>query len=321
MSAPALLLNVARPAGHADPLDVVRVALAAGADGVGFPDSPRLFDDPWLEAARALAVTAARLAGPCTVSLALRHPASVASAVRTLERHHPGRALAVVGRGESSVRNEGLSVPTTREYARALAVLAERLGDGPERVAAGRVLGAASGPRSLVASAAALGGVLVDVGTDPGTVLRAAHVAREAAPTCRVWLFLRAVLTADEDETALTAAPLVGSCAARLVAAPSWYGLDQDELAAARRVADAHDYARHGTSSARPGGDDEAAAAVRRRFVLGGDAAQVAGGARALRVAGVDGVVLAGAMDGVFARLEELMGALRQGFSADGAVP
>lgn len=318
MTAPALLLNVARPAGEAEPLDVVRAALAAGADGVGFADSPRLFDDPWLEAGRALAMTDARLAGPCTVSLALRHPASVASAVRTLERHHPGRALAVVGRGESSVRNEGLPLPSTRDHEGALAALAERLGAGPDRVADGRVLGAASGPRSLAAAAAALGGVLVDVGTDPGAVLRAAAVARAAAPGCRVWLFLRAVVTANEDETALAAAPLVGSCAARLVAAPAWYGLDEDDLAAARQVADAHDYARHGTTHARPGGDDEAAATVRRRFVLSGDAAQVTGGARALRATGADGVVVAGAMDGVTARLDELMGALRRGFSAEG---
>ena len=147
--------------------------------------------------------------------------------MRTLERHHPGRAFAVVGRGESSVRNEGLAVPSTADHAAALAVLADQLQVDGERVAPGRVLGAASGPRSLAATAAALGGVLVDVGVEPEVVARAAAVAREASPGCRVWLFLRAVVTGSEAESALAAAPLVGSCAARMVAAPSWYGLDE----------------------------------------------------------------------------------------------
>ncbi len=316
MTRPALLVNVARPPVEGDPLDLVRAVLAAGADGVGFADSPRLFGDPWLEAGRALSTTDAALAGPCTVALGLRHPASVAAAVRTLERHHPGRALAVVGRGESSVRNEGVAVPSTAEHAAALAVLAEQLAPaGGERVAPGRVLGAASGPRSIAATAAALGGVLVDVGTEPEVVGRAAAVARDAAPGCRVWLFLRAVVTGSEDESARAAAPLVGSCAARMVAAPSWYGLDDDALAAARTVAVGHDYARHGTADARgDAGEDEATATVRRRFVLAGDAASVAGGARALAGVGVDGVVVAGALAGVVDRLDELVTALRQGF-------
>ncbi len=317
----SVLVNVARPAGEGDPLDVVRAVLAAGADGVGFADSPRLFGDPWLEAGRALGATEAALAGPCTVALGLRHPASVASAVRTLERHHPGRAFVVVGRGESSVRNEGLAVPSTTDHAAALAVLADRLQVDGERLAPGRVLGAASGPRSLAATAAALGGVLVDVGVEPDVVARAAAVAREASPGCRVWLFLRAVVTGSEDESARAAAPLVGSCAARMVAAPSWFGLDQTALADARRVAASHDYARHGTAGARSGDDDEAAATVRRRFVLAGPASDVASGARALATSGIDGVVVAGATAGVMGRLDQLVPALRQGFSGPGDRP
>jgi len=323
VNVPSLLVNVARPPADGDPLDVVRAILAAGADGVGLADSPRLFGDPWLEAGRALASTSSALAGPCTVSLGLRHPSSVAAAVRTLEGHHPGRALVVVGRGESSVRNEGLAVPTTAEHREALDLLAEQLRVEGERVAPGRVLGAASGPRSLVAAAAALGGVLVDVGVQPDVVRRAARVARDAAPGCRVWLFLRAVVTESEDESARAAAPLVGSCAARMVAAPSWYGLDDAALSAAREVASGHDYARHGTAGARGEGDedDEALTAVRRRFVLAGDVATVASGARALAVAGVDGVVVAGAMAGVMDRLDELVPALRRGFSDRGDRP
>lgn len=302
-----VLVNVAGAPAQHDPQAVVRTALAAGADGVGFVDSPRLYPDPWLEAGRTLAATGAALAGPCSVALGLRHPASIASAVRTLEQHHPGRAFAVVGRGESSVRNEGLRPARTAEHEQALAVLAEQL-DG---VAAGRVLGAASGPRTIAATARAVGGVLVDVGTDPATVARAAEVAREAAPGCRVWLFLRAVVTAGEDEAAAAAAPLVGSCASRLVAAPGWYGLDDDALAAARVVADGHDYARHGTAGALGDVDPDAAAAVRRRFVLTGAADELAAAATALVPVALDGVVLAGGLDGVTDRLDQLLPAVR----------
>lgn len=303
-----VLLNVAGAAAQRDPRAVVRAALAAGADGVGFVDSPRLYPDPWLEAGRALASSDAALAGPCTVALGLRHPSSVASAVRTLEQHHPGRAFAVVGRGESSVRNEGLRPARTATHEEALMALAERL-DG---VAAGRVLGAASGPRTLAATARALGGVLVDVGTAPATVARAADLAREAAPGCRVWLFLRAVVTSGEDEAAPAAAPLVGSCASRLVAAPDWYGLDDDALAGARAVAAGHDYRRHGTAGASAADlDPGAVRAVRRRFVLTGEADEIAAAAAALAPSRLDGVVLAGGLDGVTDRLDQLLPAVR----------
>lgn len=310
-----LLVNVAGPAAQRDPQAVVRTVLAAGADGVGFVDSPRLYPDPWLEAGRALATSDAALAGPCSVALGLRHPASVAAAVRTLEDHHPDRAFAVVGRGESSVRNEGLRPARTAAHEDALVALAERL----EGAAAGRVLGAASGPRTLEATARALGGVLVDVGTDPGAVARAADLARAAVPGCRVWLFLRAVVTGGEDEAVAAAAPLVGSCASRLVAAPDWYGLDAAALAAARVVAAGHDYTRHGTAGAL--GDDldpDAVASVRRRFVLTGGADRIAAGAGALAAARPDGVVLAGGLGGVLDRLDELLPAVRAAVPSPG---
>ncbi len=294
----------------------MRAALAAGADGVGFVDSPRLYPDPWLETGRTLGGTTAALAGPCTVSLGLRHPASVASAVRTLEQHHPGRAFAAVGRGESSVRNEGLRPATTAAHEQALEVLAERL-DG---VAGGRVLGAASGPRTLAATARTLGGVLVDVGVDPGVVARAAALARETAPGCRVWLFLRAVVTRTEDEAVAASAPLVGSCATRLVAAPDWYGLDAADLGAARTVAAGHDYAQHGTAGAWAADDvaPDAVASVRRRFVLTGSPDEISSAATELAPAEVDGVVLAGGLDGVLDRLDQLLPAVRSAVTSPG---
>jgi alkanesulfonate monooxygenase SsuD/methylene tetrahydromethanopterin reductase-like flavin-dependent oxidoreductase (luciferase family) len=308
---PPVLLNLARPWGEADAVELAGRALAAGLDGVGLADSPRLFPDPLVETGRVLAGTDVRLAGPCVLGLGLRHPATVAGAVRTLAAHHPGRVVTVVGRGESSVRNEGLPVPSLREHEAAMRALRELLADGPI------LLGAASGPRTIAATAAALGAVLVDVGTDSGVLARAAAVARDADPGTAVWIFLRATVTSSAEEADAAARPVLGSCAARIAGAPSWYGVGGADLAHVRDVADAHDYRRHGTPGAqRPGhaagpGD----ALVRERFLVTGDGPTVTARIRALAAVGVDGVVLAGAVAGVTERLADLAAAVTHGLS------
>ncbi|MHA6616121.1 LLM class flavin-dependent oxidoreductase [Pseudonocardia sp. DLS-67] len=304
---PPVLLNVARPRGEADPVALAARALDAGLDGVGLADSPRLFPDPFVETARVLAGTDARLAGPCVLGLGLRHPATVAGAVRTLVTHHPGRVVAVVGRGESSVRNEGLPVPSLREHEEALRSVRD-LVDGAI------LLGAASGPRTIAATAAALGGVLVDVGTDPAVLARAVELARGAA----VWVFLRAAVTSSAEEAEGAARPVLGSCAARIAGAPDWYGVAGDELTHVRAVAAAHDYRRHGTAAAghATGPGD---ALVRERFLITGDGPTVTARVRDLAAVGVDGVVLAGAVAGVTERLADLAAAVTGGLSAEGA--
>jgi alkanesulfonate monooxygenase SsuD/methylene tetrahydromethanopterin reductase-like flavin-dependent oxidoreductase (luciferase family) len=309
---PPVLLNVARPWGEADPVALAARAREAGLDGVGLADSPRLFPDPLVETGRVLAGTDTRLAGPCVLGLGLRHPATVAGAVRTLATHHPGRVVAVVGRGESSVRNEGLPVPSLREHEAALHAVRE-LVDGAI------LLGAASGPRTIAATAAALGGVLVDVGTDPAVLGRAAAVARAADPGAAVWVFVRAALTSSAEEEEAAARPVLGSCAARIARAPDWHGVDGDDLAHVRAVAAAHDYRRHGTADARrpghPGGAGDAL--VRERFLVTGDGIAVTARIRALGEVGVDGVVLAGAVAGVTERLAGLAAAVTRGLSTD----
>jgi alkanesulfonate monooxygenase SsuD/methylene tetrahydromethanopterin reductase-like flavin-dependent oxidoreductase (luciferase family) len=316
----ALLLNIAVPWGASDAVETAERALACGLDGVGLVDSPRLFPDGFLEAQRILDGTGAGLAGPCVASLGLRHPATVAGALRTLERHHPGRAFTVVGRGESSVRNEGLPLPPLREYTDALAALRTGLTtDDGAPVAPGRLLGAASGPRTIAATAAALGGVLVDAGVEAGVVARAVGLAREHDPDATVWLFLRATVTSSDEEAASATDPLLGSCAVRIVSAPEWYGLAGEELAAVRAVADSHDYSRHGSAGARRGVRTDGDALVRDRFVLTGDPDRIAARARPLAALGVSGVVLAGALAGTMERLPELVGAVRRGLQDPGA--
>lgn len=314
MSRPRLLLNVTRPWAESDTVPLTERALRCGFDGVGLADSPRLFPDAWLEAQRVLDGTRACLAGPVVASLGLRHPVTVAGALRTLEHHHPGRVLAVVGRGESSVRNEGLPVPGLSEYERSLAVLREILTAGGTQVAHGRLLGAASGPRTVAATARALGGVLLDVGTDAETVARAAALAREQDPTTAVWIFVRAVVTGSDADAETAFAPLLGSCAMRAAAAPEWFGLTPAQVPDVRRLALAHDYARHGTDQSTPdGGTTAAEHLLRERFALTGSAERVTTRLAALVPPGLGGVVVAGALRGVVERLEALGAALALG--------
>lgn len=309
-----IVLNVARPAGAADPVELAGAALAAGLDGVALADSPRLFPDCLVETERVLSATPARLAGPCVLSLGLRHPAAVAGAVRTLDAHHPGRLLTVVGRGESSVRNEGLAPPSLRAYEASLRTLRELV------PASALLLGAASGPRTIAATAARLGGVLIDAGADPAVVGKAVALARSARPDVPVWMFVRAVVTDDDAAADAAAAPVLGSCAARLVQAPDWFDVPAALRTGVAAVADAHDYRRHGTAEARTGRDVPAGADrfVRDRFVVAGERQAVAERFAAFGAVGVDGVVLAGALDGVLDRLDDLGRAVREGLTKDG---
>jgi alkanesulfonate monooxygenase SsuD/methylene tetrahydromethanopterin reductase-like flavin-dependent oxidoreductase (luciferase family) len=309
-----LLMNVARPRGESDPVTLAERALAAGLDGIGLADSPRLFPDALIETERVLSSTDSSLAGPCVLSMGLRHPVTVGNAIATLEAHHPGRVLAVVGRGESSVRNEQMSPPGLADYEQSLSRLHQHL---TEQAPSTRLIGAASGPQTIRMTARALDSVMIDVGADLGTLHRAVEVARQASPSASIWVFVRATLT-DTDAAATAAAlPLLGSCAARLLAAPEWYGVTPEELAAVAVVAAAHDYRRHGTASAHTGAsaDTGADALVRERFIVTGGPKQVEDYMHGLAELGVDGVILAGALDGVLDRLDELTAAIRTGLS------
>ncbi len=313
---PRLLLNVARPWGEVDPAELAVQAVGLGFDGVGLADSPRLMPDCWVESERVLDGTSAALAGPVVASLGVRHPATVAGALRTLEDRHPGRVFAVVGRGESSVHNEGLPVPSLADHAGRLRALRERLrdDDGSDRLP-GRLLGAASGPRTITATVDALGGVLLDVGTDAGTVGRAVALARADEPHTQVWLFVRALVVDDPLHAASAAAPLLGSCASRLAGAPAWFGLDEEQLSLARRVAGRHDYLQHGAAHAGADVDDEASRLVAERFLLVAPADEVIGRIGALARLGIGGVVVAGGLPAVVPGLPALAAALRAGLA------
>ncbi|MCF8590003.1 LLM class flavin-dependent oxidoreductase [Gordonia liuliyuniae] len=315
MRDPKILLNLARPRESHDPVDTAKRALRDGVDGVGFADSPRLFPDPVLTAARVLGATDAALSGPCVIGLGLHHPSVVAQSCATLAEQFPGRTLTAVARGESSLRNEGVPVPSLREYRGQLESLRARLGELAP--ASGPVLGAGSGPRTIAATAHALGGVLLDVGVSTSVVERAVETARAAASDVRCWLFLRAVVTSDDDQAQRAAAPILGSCAMRLVQSPDWYQLNPQTVPRVAVVATAHDYRKHGTAGAagerEP--DPAADALIRDRFLLTGAASDIEARLRPLADLGIEGVVLAGATGGIEANLAVTVAAVRAGLA------
>lgn len=311
-----LLVNAAWPRGPVMNRVAADVA-AAGGDGVGVPDSPRLFADPFLATERLLAETDLALAGPCAIALGLRHPAAVASSLRTLAQRHGPRLVAVLARGESAVRNENLPVPSLRDYLSTVDFVVD--GIGVERHGM-TLLGSASGPRTLAATAARLDGVVIDVGVAPEVVAAAVARVRDVNPTARAWLFVRALAGADLAGVDLAdvdraVAPLLGSCAARLAAAPDWHQVPERLRAGVADLAAAHDYARHGTSSAsdRIGASVDARAFVADRFFVVGDDDSVRSRIAALAAIGIDGIVISGAVDGVLDRLGPTVAAVRAG--------
>jgi hypothetical protein len=213
------------------------------------------------------------------------------------------------------VRNEGLTPPSLDEYAAALDVLTEQVRAGSADAAP--LLGAASGPRTIAATAARLPGVLIDAGVDPAVVGKAVAVARAQSPDVRCWLFLRAVVVHTPEEEVAAAVPVLGSCAARLAAAPDWHEIPPEQREAVAAFAAGYDYRRHGTDAGAAGETDpHLAALIRGHFLLTGDAAAFGRRLRPLAALGIDGVVVAGATAGLTRRLGATLAALRAGLVA-----
>jgi hypothetical protein len=302
-----LLVNAAWPREAAPDLALIQ---AEGGDGLGLPDSPRLFDDPLLATDRVLTETGVAMAGPCVLALGLRHPATVVGGLGTLARRHGSRLVAVLARGESAVRNENEPVPSLRGYLSALDTVVAGLAEQRHGMT---LLGSASGPRTLTETATRVDGVLIDVGTGPEVVASAVSRVRAANPAAQVWLFLRVLASDDRAERAAAMAPLLGSCAARLTAAPDWYQVPEHFRTEVAGLAAAHDYARHGTAAASPVSAPGVAAFVADRFFAIGDTEAVRTRIGAVAASGIDGVVLSGAVGGLLRRLGPTVAAVRAG--------
>lgn len=311
---PRILVNAAWPSAPPTALDEsAGQVVAAGGDGLALPDSPRVFADPLVLTERMLTDPQVPLAGPCALGMGLRHPATVAGALRTLADAHPARVFAVLARGESAVRNEGLAPPRLEDYLGRIDHVAGLLGAASRHLT---LLGAASGPRTLTATATRLPGVLIDVGTHPEVVGRAVATARAARGDVSCWLFLRAVTTRSDAQRRAAVAPLLGSCAARLTAAPQWYRVPSAVVGDLQRLAAAHNYTRHGYEQEASAG--AAAELVEDRYFVTGAAADLSAAVGSLAATGIDGVVLAGAVGGLPERLVETVRAVAGGLAERG---
>jgi 5,10-methylenetetrahydromethanopterin reductase len=80
-------------------VDHIRVAEQLGYRRAWLYDSPALYEDVWVHLCRAAEHTERIGLGPAVLIPSLRHPLVTASAIATLERLAPGRAVAAVGTG------------------------------------------------------------------------------------------------------------------------------------------------------------------------------------------------------------------------------
>jgi 5,10-methylenetetrahydromethanopterin reductase len=186
---------------HGFPMPRQTAALAADAEAQGFDglmlaDSPVLVGDPWIELAVAAHATSRLRLGVAVTNPIIRHPAVIASATATLQIESGGRALLVIGRGDSAVLQLGIRPAATAQLARAVAEIKAFLrGDdvptvggeaarmrwiAPYAPAEVPVSVAATGPATIALGAREAGRVDLTVGADPDRVGWAIAEARRA---------------------------------------------------------------------------------------------------------------------------------------------
>jgi 5,10-methylenetetrahydromethanopterin reductase len=165
-------------------------AEATGFDGMLLADSTMLVADAYLELLLAARETSRLRLGPGVTNPITRHPAVTAAAIATLQIESGGRAVLVLGRGDSAVLQLGLRPATTAVLDAALTTLDDCL-HGPATpmgwvrpFAMPRVpiSVAATGPATIALGARRTGRVDLTVGADPERVAHAVACARAAVP-------------------------------------------------------------------------------------------------------------------------------------------
>jgi 5,10-methylenetetrahydromethanopterin reductase len=195
------------------PGQVVDLAVRAeewGLDGLLLADSELLVGDPYIELTLAARSTSRLRLGPAVTNPVTRHAAVTAAAVATLQVESAGRAVAVLGRGDSAVLQLGLSPARSVELRQYVTDVRTYLAGG--QVSAGPGLSgtmswyppyqqppvpisvAATGPATIRLAARYADGVELTVGADPERirwgigVARAAADASEREPHVGAWL-------------------------------------------------------------------------------------------------------------------------------------
>ncbi len=259
---------------HGFPVPRRAVPLAVQAEGWGFDglllaDSENLVGDPYVELALAARDTQRLQLGPAVTNPVTRHPAVTASAIATLQIESGGRAVIVLGRGDSAVRQLGLHPATTEELEQGLSRLqgflrgqavpsgggvAARMGwIEPFHAGDVPVSVAATGPVTIALAARRCGRVDFTVGADPRRLSWAVAEARRAVDYTGAQLSLGAfVNVAVHPDTAVARDLVRGSAAifAHFVSEGPHDVVPDDDRATMERVRAAYDEAAHGLTTA-----------------------------------------------------------------------
>jgi 5,10-methylenetetrahydromethanopterin reductase len=240
-----------------------------GFDGLLLADSENLVGDPYVELALAARDTQRLQLGPAVTNPVTRHPAVTASAIATLQIESGGRAVIVLGRGDSAVRQLGLHPATTEELEQGLSRLqgflrgqavpsgggvAARMGwIEPFHAGDVPVSVAATGPVTIALAARRCGRVDFTVGADPRRLSWAVAEARRAVDYTGAQLSLGAfVNVAVHPDTAVARDLVRGSAAifAHFVSEGPHDVVPDDDRATMERVRAAYDEAAHGLTTA-----------------------------------------------------------------------
>lgn len=163
-----------------------------GFDEVWVPDSQLLWRDPFVTLAAVAQATTGIGLGTAVTNVVTRHPAVLASAVRTVGELAEGRFVLGVGVGNSSVEPVGLRPSTQAELRERLAVVrallaGEDVDFGPvtsslrDPGTAPPVLMAASGPRNLRLAGEIADGAILLSGISPVTLASSRERVAEGA--------------------------------------------------------------------------------------------------------------------------------------------
>jgi len=272
-------------------VEQVRLAERLGFESVWVIDSQLICRDIFVTLAACLAGTSRIALATGVTQPRTRHVSVTASAIATLEEMFPGRVLAGVGTGFSSLRTIGMSAAKASELERFVLDLKTLLGKGSadydngvrggitwlERPCPAEVVIAASGPRITRLAARIADGAILLQGVAPDLIDRgigwlrdgAAEVGRDfdaLSVTCWTPLGVGATPAAGRNEVrARVASALMQTSPDRLEG--------EEREAVAKLKASYQDYAH---ASSRP---DHAALVSDRmvaRYAIAGDATEVA---------------------------------------------
>jgi 5,10-methylenetetrahydromethanopterin reductase len=271
-------------------VEQVRLAERLGFESVWVIDSQLICRDIFVTLAACLAATSRISVATGVTQPRTRHVSAVASATATLEEMFPGRVLAGVGTGFSSLRTIGMNAAKASELERFVLDLKTLLGKGSaefdngvrggvawlERACPAEVVVAASGPRITRLAARIADGAILLQGVAPDLIDRGIGWLREGAAeagrdlgelsiSCWTPLGIGATPAAGRNEVRARVASAV------MQTSPDWFeGEERD--AVARLKASYRDY-EHAAS--RP---DHAALVSDRmvaRYAVAGDAVEV----------------------------------------------